>query len=689
MGDTENGVVLAWDDHAPVSMVGVVIERVHRTLKVAAAVEILTADMGHLTASRRLAHTEFGSRLRYVGHRHEDTDTTRALIIRQNADGIDVDLTLRQRIGTTAVSFDVTVVNNGSGDLVLRSVTSSCFGFSTSTAGDPLADWTRTTGSSDWLGEGRWSTVPLRGPDFPRLGQELAAQDPRGGVVLASRGTWSTGLSLPVGVLESVAGGMCVAWQVEHNGAWRAEIGEDSDGGYLALAGPTDDDSGWTRVLAPGESFATVPVTTAWARDRDTAVATLTAHRRLARRPHPDNLGMPIVFNDYMNTLNADPTTEKLLPLVAAAAKAGAEVFCIDAGWYDETGDWWDSVGEWMPSTTRFSNGLSEVIDAIRDAGMTPGLWLEPEVVGVESPVAQRLPADAFLQRNGSRLVEHRRYHLDLRHPAAIAHLDSVVDRLITDFSVGFFKFDYNINPGSGTDVASDSPGDGLLRHNRAHLSWLDGLLDRHPTLIIENCASGAMRMDFAMLSRLAMQSTSDQQDFVKYPSIASAAPMSVLPEQAANWAYPQPAMTDEEISFCLVTGLLGRFYLSGHLDDMTETQHARVAEAVAVAKVLRAEVRVDDPFWPLGLPGWVDDWVALGLRGAAGDLVTVWRRGEGRETVLPIPHRRGEDIVLATVFPRDLPSWEAAWDRKTAMLTLSTPATDGVAARTFRLSPQ
>ena len=58
-----------------------------------------------------------------------------------------------------------------------------------------------------------------------------------------------------------------------------------------------------------------------------------------------------MVFNDYMNTLMGDPTTAKLLPLIDAAAGAGAEVFCIDAGWYDNGTSWWDSVGEWQPST--------------------------------------------------------------------------------------------------------------------------------------------------------------------------------------------------------------------------------------------------------------------------------------------------------------------------------------------------
>ena len=91
---------------------------------------------------------------------------------------------------------------------------------------------------------------------------------------------------------------------------------------------------------------------------------------------------MPVIFNDYMNTLMGDPTTEKLLPLIDAAAEVGADYFCIDAGWYAE-GDWWNTVGAWQPSTTRFPNGLGEVIDRIHSRGMVPGLWLEPEVIGV------------------------------------------------------------------------------------------------------------------------------------------------------------------------------------------------------------------------------------------------------------------------------------------------------------------
>jgi Melibiase len=92
----------------------------------------------------------------------------------------------------------------------------------------------------------------------------------------------------------------------------------------------------------------------------------------------PDlNRRLGVVFNDYMNTLMGEPTTERLLPLIEAAAAVGAEYFVIDAGWYAEPGEgWWDTVGAWRPAAAGFpGGGLSGVFDRIRTAGMVPGLW--------------------------------------------------------------------------------------------------------------------------------------------------------------------------------------------------------------------------------------------------------------------------------------------------------------------------
>ena len=695
-GNEALSVELRWSAGSPPGLTSIRTDGVDLRLPAGRSlVEVLTVRDGHAAATGRLVQTAVGRRARYVGHREVAVGGGQQLVLTA-ADpdtGLRADVTLELTDGVPVLRSRVRVVNEGSEPAVLLSVASfaTYLGRRAGTSGGAgIRAWTLHRALSEWLGEGRWFTEPGDVTRFPGLGEELTGQDPRGSRSVVSTGTWSSGTHVPVAAAVDAAAHVVWAWQVEHNGAWRYELGGDTVDGYLALSGPTDLDHQWLKVLRPGEAFASAPVAVTVAGDFTGAVAHLTAHRRATRRPHPDDAAPVIVFNDYMNTLEGDPTTERLLPLVDAAAAVGAEAFCIDAGWYDDSGHWWDSVGEWQPSRSRFPGGLGEVLDRIRAHGMTAGLWLEPEVVGVRSPVADRLPPEAFLQRAGQRLVEHDRHHLDLRHPAARAHLDGVVDRLVADLGVGYLKLDYNINPGAGTDLDADSAGDGLLAHNRAHLAWLDGVLDRHPALVLENCGSGAMRSDPALLSRLQLQSTSDQQDPLRYPPVAAAAPVAMLPEQAASWAYPQPGMTLEEAAFTLVTGLSGRLYLSGHLDQMAPDLLALVAEAVELGKRLRAHLSTTVPCWPLGLPGWDDPWVALGLAGSAGAHLFVWSRDPGKpEAALDLSGLPGlvrDGLEIEQVFPRALPDWPTRWSAQDGMLVVRNDSGSS-AARVLRLT--
>jgi alpha-galactosidase len=680
-------LVLETPDDAPVRVVRLGTDAGVPVPRVQPLVEVLVLGQGHALTNTRFTSTAVGARLRYVDSQTRTDGGWRELRVRQRDDvtGLATTSVFRARTDVPAVRTWTEVRNTGTAVCRLQMV-SSFAATAPAEPGDDPAGMTVMRARSEWCAEGRWTTVGLRGRD----GLADIGHDGRGSHPTVAHSTWSSGEFLPVGVLAHVHTGRAWAWQVEHNGAWRWEIddrGAGSDAFALIVTGPTDGDHQWLTHLAPGEAFDTVPVSVAVSADGyQGALAALTRQRRAIRRPRPADRSRPLIFNDYMNTLMGDPTTERLLPLIDAAAQAGAECFCIDAGWYDDGGHWWDSVGEWQPSAGRFPDGgLRRVLDHIRERGLRSGLWLEPEVVGVRSPVAGRLPDAAFMSRGGQRIVEHARYLLDLRHPAARDHLDAVVDRLVRDYGVGYFKLDYNVTPGPGTDRAAAAPGAGLLEHNRAHLAWLDGVLSRHPEVIVENCASGAMRADYAMLSRLDLQSTSDQQDLRRYAAVAAAAPAAVLPEQAGNWAYPQPGMPAEQIAFTLVNGLAGRLYLSGHLDKMDDRELGIVRAAVAVHKRIRDEVATAEPCWPLGLPGWDDHFVALGLRTGSALLLALWWRGEQPARLeLDLPWLAGGELAIRTEFPADLPDWTPRWDPGAGRLSVSPAA--GPAARLLRL---
>lgn len=627
-------------------------------------VEVTAVGYGHLSSSHRHIDTILGQQLRYV--RHEDSGQTLRIVQEDPDSGLQVTSVFQAGAGVQAWT-EASMA--GAGRLELTFLSSLVIGL-------PSIDADLYSAANSWMAESRWSARSLRSEALADIVRDEHRHVARSRYAVTSTGSWSSGERLPVGVL---VGPYALGWQIEHNGAWHYELGECRYGGYLVLSGPTDQEHQWSVELTADKPFATVPVSLVAGTDRDSTFAALTRQRRAVRRRRPIDARMPVVFNDFMNTLLGDPTTDKLLPLIDAAAEVGADYFCIDAGWYAD-GDWWNTVGAWQPSVTRFPNGLGEVIERIHSRGMVPGLWLEPEVIGVRSPVAVELPDDAFLTRRGARVVESGRYLLDLRSSAARKHLDDTIDRLVSEFGLGFFKFDNNAVTGPGTDKAGTSLGHGLLEHNRALLSWLDDIQARHPDLLIENCASGAMRMDYAMLSRLHLQSTSDQEHPLLYASITAAAPAAVLPEQAGHWAYPIAGSTREEFTFALVNGIPGRLYLAGHLNRMTPDELDLVRSALAAHRVVLDDLETLVPSWPLGLPGWTDEWIALCLTGQSVSYLTVWHRGAGPATVtLPLA-----PSAVEPHFPAELGDWSYAWTDDS--LTITTSAAEP-SARVLRLT--
>lgn len=648
-------------------------------------VEILVLGEGRSTnQTRTLISTSRGQLLRYAGH-HVAKDGS-DVVEQFSADGA---LEVRTRIRTSdrSLAFRTTVTNSGDSEIVVESATAAALPIPFAMRETMIA-----TGCSSWCAENRWRLESLEEAGLIDCSSERMPLPGSASIARVGTSTWTTDGPLPVGALEDASTGQAVAWQISGGGPWRWELdsfGTEPGHFLLAASGATNLDHAWSTTLAPGASMTTPELVIAASNEGwQGAIQELTRHRRADAARRTSRVGRTaLVFNDYMNTIKADPTDEKLLPLIASAARAGAEIYCIDAGWYDDSGDWWPTVGEWLPSTRRFGRiGLQGVLDAIREQGMTPGLWLEPEVVGVRSALVDQLPQSAFLRRRGELIVEHGRYFLNLTSPAARAHLDATFERLI-GMGTGYFKLDYNVTPGSGDDSQGQEPGDGLRDHIAAYFEWFDALRQRYPLVVFENCASGAMRQDWAQVSRFDLQSTSDQQDYLLYPPIATGAPMMLLPEQSGNWAYAQPEMSDEVIAFVHVTGLSGRPYYSGHLDHMTDAQLGLVREAAEVWKSIREQSVESVPFWPSGLPAWSADRLALGLRCPdGGAYVSVWNRAESSGTLeLELP----ADLVAGDVqqiYPANLPGWTAHVSPDGRRITGETAP--GPSARFYRIDP-
>ncbi|MBO5219675.1 MAG: alpha-galactosidase [Clostridia bacterium] len=493
---------------------------------------------------------------------------------------------------------------------------------------------------NSWVREVVWKEDTLG-----ELGFEKFSGNSTKRISIANTGTWSTKEYLPMGCIRNDASGNAILWQIEANGSWQWEVADAAGLMYLRLSGPNEQENGWYKELIPGETFETVKAAVSVGSDFNEALAAMTAYRRKIFRNNPENAAIPVIFNDYLHCLGADPTEEKELPLIDRAADAGAEYFVMDAGWYAD-GTWWETVGEWQPIARRFPHGIKYVFDYIRSRGMVPGIWLEIEVMGIGCPLAKEWDDDCFFMRHGKRVIDHGRYHLDFRNEKVRAFTMDVVRRVVEEYGVGYIKMDYNIDGGIGTEVDADSFGDGLLEHNRAFTSWIDEIRDRWPSLILESCASGGLRMDYSTLSQRHIQSLTDNTSARDTAFIACNAPTAVLPEQAAIWSFPLKDDSADMVAFNMANAMLQRIHLSGGILHISDENFALVKEGVAVYKQLRADTAAAVPFYPLGLSDYPDGWRAVAFRCPDCVRLNIWRI-DGESDTLEIPLAAKEAKVL------------------------------------------
>ena len=589
----------------------------------------------------------------YRSHREYETELGTKLEFLLEGREMQVRLHYQFVTGTSVVRSWMEVTNIGDSVKTLEYVSSFALTGICRKGLLPYQDKTKISiPHNAWSGEMRWKDYSMAD-----LGMSKAGNTTFKRICCSTCGTWSSGEYLPMGYVENTETGQGIMWQIEHNGSWYWEMSDYENLLYLNVCGPNDKENHWFRNLKKDETFVSVPVAVCAVSCGFTqGCRELTRYRRKLYRKCADIRELPVIFNDWMNGLAGDQRPETLIPLIDAAAEAGCEYFCMDAGWYVEPDGEWDAgMGEWLPSAKRFPNGIKEITDYIRSKGMLPGMWLEIEVVAYKSKLVKQVPSDWFFCRHGHPVVTNGRYQLDFRNPEVIKHADAVVDRMVGEYGVAYIKMDYNHNAGIGTEVNADSEGDGLLQHTRAYINWLDSVFARYPDLIIENCGSGGMRIDYALLSRHSIQSVTDSSDYRKTAFISAASAAALTPEQAGIWTYPVEASDEEETICNMVNAMLMRIHLGGRIDLINSACTELVKEAIACYKEIRSDIPKAVPVWPLGFPRIEDGWISFGLDCGQKLYLAVWRL-ESSEKYCAIPLESvcgGENITVRCIYPK------------------------------------
>lgn len=224
------------------------------------------------------------------------------------------------------------------------------------------------------------------------------------------------------------------------------------------------------------------------------------AHVRthILRFPDPEQ-PRPIHYNCW-EAVYFKHDLDELKSLATQAAALGAERFVLDDGWFGKRDDDTTSLGDWHVAHDKYPDGLTPLIQHIQSCGMTFGIWVEPEMVNMDSDLYRAHPDWLLGPKDQS--PGRQQYVLNLALPEVQEYVFRVLSKLLTDHDITYVKWDHNrILP--FVDA----------RQTQGFYGLMDRLTAAHPTVEFESCASGGGRIDFEVLSRMPRVWLSDSND--------------------------------------------------------------------------------------------------------------------------------------------------------------------------------
>ncbi|MBR5733551.1 MAG: alpha-galactosidase, partial [Lachnospiraceae bacterium] len=222
--------------------------------------------------------------------------------------------------------------------------------------------------------------------------------------------------------------------------------------------------------------------------------------KHLLRSKYKD-IRRPILINNWEATY-FDFNTDKLISIAKQASELGIEMLVMDDGWFGKRNFDDKSLGDWVVNEDKLKGGLKYLVDEVNKLGMKFGIWMEPEMVSLDSDLYREHP-DWAIHIPGRTPVQSRaQFVLDMSRPDVVDYTYNQVRNILKSANIEYLKWDMNRQL---TDLGSakldpDSQGELFHRYVLGVYELQERLVTEFPDLLLENCSGGGARFDPGIL---------------------------------------------------------------------------------------------------------------------------------------------------------------------------------------------
>lgn len=294
----------------------------------------------------------------------------------------------------------------------------------------------------------------------------------------------------------------------------------------------------------------------------------------------------PVLINNWEATYFTFDG-EKILKIGEQASELGVEMLVLDDGWFGKRDDDNSGLGDWYVNEEKLGMPLVKLVEEINDMGMKFGLWIEPEMVNEDSDLYRQHPDWAFKIPGRNPVRCRNQLVLDFSRKEVVDYVFDQIAEVLDAINVSYIKMDMNRSL-SDIYTLSPEPYQNFAKTMHGYVlgvyDFMERLIKRYPSILIEGCSGGGGRFDAGMLYYTPQIWCSDDTDAIERIKIqhgtSFAYPISAVGSHVSASPNHQTGRTTKLFTRSVVA-MAGSFGYELDLNMISEEQKEEVREQI------------------------------------------------------------------------------------------------------------